>query len=122
LALFSVMVESGAFMVVALFLAAVFFGFITGFHMASVGFVLPMIMTLDLGHGQLLVLVYFIYSAAYVGYYFSPLHMCQIFTNQYMDVKMKSLYRIYVPFAAFILVWLTVSYLILSLLLPMMFG
>ena len=122
LALFSTIVESGAFMVVALFLAAVFFGLITGFHMASVGFVLPMIMTLDLGHGEFLALLYFVYCAAYFGYYFSPLHMCQIFTNQYMDVKMKSLYRIYVPFAAFVLGWLVVSYLVLSQILPMIFG
>jgi len=122
LAVFSTMLESGAFMILALFLAAVFFGVITGFHMASIGFVLPMIMTLELGHGEFLSLLYFVYCAAYFGYYFSPLHMCQIFTNQYMDVKMSSLYRVYIPFAAFILGWLVVSYLALSQILPMMFG
>jgi len=122
IAVFSTMLESGAFMILALFLAAVFFGMITGFHMASIGFVLPMIMTLDLAHGEFLALLYFVYCAAYFGYYFSPLHMCQIFTNQYMDVKMKSLYRIYIPFALFILGWLVVSYLALSQLLPIMFG
>jgi len=122
LAVFSTMLESGAFMILALFLAAVFFGVITGFHMASIGFVIPMIMTLDLGRGEFLALLYFVYCAAYFGYYFSPLHMCQIFANQYMDVKMSSLYRVYIPFAAFILGWMIVSYLALSQILPMMFG
>jgi len=119
---FSTMMESGTLMLLALFLAAVFFGVITGFHMASIGFVIPMIMTLDLGHGEFLALLYFVYCAAYFGYYFSPLHMCQIFTNQYMNVKMKDLYSIYRPFAACIVIWLTVSYLALSQILPMMFG
>jgi len=122
IAVFSTMMESGALMILALFLAAVFFGMITGFHMASIGFVIPMIMTLDLSHGEFLALLYFVYCAAYFGYYFSPLHMCQIFTNQYMDVKMKSLYRVYIPFASFVLGWMVVSYLALSQILPMMFG
>ena len=119
---FHAMMESGAFMILALFLAAVFFGLITGFHMASIGFVIPMIMTLDVSRGEFLALLYFVYCAAYFGYYFSPLHMCQIFTNQYMNVRMKDLYRIYRPFAAVIFVWTIISYMALSRILPMMFG
>ena len=113
---------SGSLMLLALFLASVFFGFITGFHMASIGIVIPMLMMLDLNLGTFMALMYFVYCSAYLGYYFSPLHMCQIFTNEYMGVKMQGLYRVYTPFVAFIVIHLIVSYFVLSHILPVMFG
>ena len=119
---FATAIESGTFKLLALFLAAVFFGLITGFHMASIGFVLPMLMAFDLARGEFLALLYFVYCAAYIGYYFSPLHMCQIFTNQYMKVRMKDLYRLYRPFAAFAFLWLIISFLALNQLLPRIFS
>ena len=120
--IFNAMFETGTFMLLALFLASAFFGLITGFHMASISIVIPMLMTVDLGRGEFMALLYFAYCAAYFGYYFSPLHMCQIFTNEYMKVRIQGLYRVYRPYIAFILIHLLVSYFALSQILPLLLG
>lgn len=39
--------------------------------------------------------VLLIYMSGFLGYYISPLHMCQVLTLQYFDVKTKALYRNY---------------------------
>ena len=120
--IFHALFETGTFMLLALFLASVFFGLITGFHMAPISIVIPMLMTLDLSLGHFMALMYFVYCSAYLGYYFSPLHMCQIFTNEYMGVRIQNLYRVYRPFVLFIVVHLIISYFALSHILPLMFG
>jgi len=124
IALFGTMVyaDAGFLMLLPLFAGSAFFGLITGFHMASVSIMLPMLMTLPLGFGEFLALMYFVYCAAYLGYYFSPLHMCQIFTNEYMGVKMQHLYKVYRPYFAFMLIHLIISYFVLRAVLPMIFG
>ncbi|MCL2566194.1 MAG: DUF401 family protein [Defluviitaleaceae bacterium] len=122
IAIFNAMFETGTFMLLAIFLASVFFGLITGFHMASISIVIPMLMTLELPMGQFMALMYFAYCAAYFGYYFSPLHMCQIFTNEYMGVKIQKLYKVYRPYVAFMFIHLIVSYFALSYILPLIFG
>jgi len=121
---FGVMVYSGSggLMLLALFLASALFGLITGFQMAAMSIVVPMLMTLNLGPGEFMALLYFVYCSAYLGYYFSPLHMCQIFTNEYMGVSLQNLYRVYRPYAAFMVVHLAISYFILSNILPIIFG
>ena len=120
--LFQQMFATGALVLPALMLASFFFGLITGFHMASLSMVLPMIMTLDIGMGQMLAYMYFTYCWAFLGYYFSPLHMCQIFTCEYMDVTIKDLYKVYAPLMVAATVFLFVSYFAFSQILPLIFG
>ena len=120
--LFQQMFATGTLVLPALMLASFFFGLITGFHMAALSMVLPMLMTLDIGLGQMLAYMYFTYCWAFVGYYFSPLHMCQIFTCEYMDVKIKDLYKVYAPLMVTITIFLFVSYFAFSQILPLIFG
>ncbi|MDL2225217.1 DUF401 family protein [Eubacteriales bacterium OttesenSCG-928-M02] len=122
IAIFEGMFRSGTFMLLALVLASLFFGLITGFQTAPMSIVFPMLLTLSLGKGELLAYTYIVYVVSFLGYYFSPLHMCQLFTCEYMGVKMNGLYRAYMPYVLAIILWLAISYTGLRILLPIMMG
>ena len=120
--LFHQMFATGTLILPALMLASLLFGLITGFHIASLSIVLPMIMSLNLGTGQMLAYMYFSYCWAFLGYYFSPLHMCQIFTCEYMEVSIKDLYKVYAPLIVIVTAFLFVSYFAFSQILPLIYG
>jgi integral membrane protein (TIGR00529 family) len=120
--LFEAMFNTGTFTLPALILGSLFFGMITGFHMMPMGIVFPMLLGLSLSKGELLAYVYFVYCWSFLGYYFSPLHMCQIFTCEYMGVKPGALFKEYAPLIAFICLYLTGSFFVLRAVLPMIMG
>jgi len=78
---------------------SVFFGFITGNMNAPLAITLPMLTRLSSSNGmsisQLHVFTYFLMISAFLGYYFSPLHLCQTFTLKVMKVSTGELYRTY---------------------------
>ena len=120
--IFQVMFYMDTLLLVVLFIAPIFFAAITGMHMAAIGIVIPILMALNLGMGEFMAYLYLMYCAAFIGYFYTPIHMCQIFTIEHMGVKMEQLYRVYLPFAGFMVVWLFASYFLLSNVLPMIFG
>lgn len=77
------------------FLTSLFFGFITGNINAALAIVLPMVSQLDVGGNLLYLYIYFAYGSSFMGYYFSPVHLCQVFTLQVMEADIKDLYREY---------------------------
>lgn len=99
------------------FISSVFFGYITGNIMAPLAIVLPMLSQLDLGLDMLYVFVYFVYGASFLGYYFSPLHLCQVFTLDIMKVTTGQLYKEYRLYAPTILILFIVSAFILRFIL-----
>lgn len=74
---------------------SILLGMSTGFQVASLGIILPLLNYLQLASRETLFYVYFVFCATYLGYFFSPLHMCQLFTNDYLEVKTIALYREY---------------------------
>ena len=122
LQIFTNMFQVEALMLPALVLTSLFFGLITGFQIVPMGIVFPMLLSLSLGRGSLMAYTYIVYCCSFLGYYFSPLHMCQLFTCEFMGVKTNQLYRTYIPFVVSILLWLLLSYFALSLVLAMIMG
>jgi len=93
--------------------SALFFGFITGYQSASLAILLPMVSQLKVSNDILHVYIYLAYGCAFLGYFFSPLHLCQAFTVQHMGTTTKELYKEYKFFAPILLLVLIVSFLIL---------
>lgn len=97
------------------FVTSLFFGIITGNQGASLAIILPMISQLNVSNDMLYVYIYFAYVSAFMGYYFSPLHLCQAFTVELMGVNTVDLYREYKYYAAIMFVILIGTFFILRL-------
>jgi hypothetical protein len=80
-------------------LTSMFFGFITGYHAASLAITLPLIAQLNVSYELMHVYVHFATGCAFIGYFFSPLHLCQAFTIQIIGVSNFELYKEYKLFA-----------------------
>ena len=77
-----------------------FFGYITGNQGAALAIVLPIISQMYEVSNILYVYIYFIFGSTFMGYFLSPIHLCQVFTLEYMNVNLVDLYReyrIYIP-------------------------
>lgn len=75
--------------------SSVFFGIITGNQTAALAIILPMVSQLDVSMDMLHVYTYFSFASAFIGYFFSPIHLCQAFTIQLMNVTTLELYKEY---------------------------
>ena len=88
------------------FISSIFFGFVTGNQTATLAIILPMVFQLDVSINMVYIYLYFAFACTYSGYFFSPIHLCQAFTLQYMNVATMDLYKeykIYVPLSIAIL-------------------
>lgn len=95
--------------------ASMFFGITTGFSPTALGVILPILITLPLSDNMLLMYSYFTFSWAFVGYFFSPMHLCQIFTCEYLKVSTGDLYKEYWKFLASLVAILIVNYFVMGL-------
>lgn len=77
----------------------VVFGWLMAFASSStqgtIALLYPLILPLAGTESLKQAYVLLIYMSGFLGYYISPLHMCQVLTLQYFDVKTKALYRNY---------------------------
>lgn len=97
------------------FVTSLFFGIVTGNQGASLAIILPMISGLTLSTNMLYIYVYFAYVSAFMGYYFSPLHLCQAFTVELMGVNTIDLYKEYKLYAPIMFVILIGTFFFLRL-------
>lgn len=97
------------------FVTSLFFGFITGNQGASLAIILPMISQLNVTNDMLYIYIYFAYISAFMGYYFSPLHLCQAFTVELMGVNTVDLYKEYKYYAPIMFVILIVTFFFLRM-------
>ena len=91
-------------------LSSVFFGIVTGNQTATLAIIIPMVSQLNMPPNMIYIYLYFSFACSYAGYFFSPIHLCQAFTIEYMNVSTMELYkeyRLYVPFS-FILLFVSV--------------
>lgn len=100
-------------MIVIFLISSAFFGFITGNQTAALAIILPIISQLDISIELLYVYIYFAFGAGFLGYFFSPLHLCQAFTLEHMKVSTNELYKEYRFYAPILLLVLIASTLIL---------
>lgn len=67
--------ENILFILSIFFITSLFFGFITGNQGAALAIVLPMLSQLQVNTNMLYIYIYFAYGSAFLGYFFSPLHL-----------------------------------------------
>lgn len=95
-------------------IASFFFGYITGNHTASLAITIPMISQANITMGLTYAYIYFAFAAGFMGYFFSPLHLCQAFTLEHMGVSTNDLYREYRFYALGLFIVLIISTLIFN--------
>ena len=104
-------------MIILLLISSFFFGYITGNQTAALAIILPMISLLDVTSQMLYIYTYFIFGSAFMGYFFSPIHLCQAFTLEHMGVTTGELYKEYRFYMPTLLLILIISVFIFKLIL-----
>jgi len=61
----------------------------------AIAILFPMVLPLAPDYHTKLVYAMFIYTSSFLFYYISPLHLCQVLTLEYFQVKIKELYKYY---------------------------
>lgn len=92
-----------------------FFGMTTGFQPTALGVLLPILTALSLSDNQLLFYCHFTFAWSFVGYFFSPLHLCQLFTCEYLKVSLSSLYKEYWKFFLCLAAVLIMNYFLMGI-------
>ena len=87
--------SSGFSVLLVIAAAAVLFGLTTGLSMVPLGIILPLVNNLPLSANAKLVYCSFIFVWSFLGYFFSPLHMCQLLTIKHEGCSTGSVYRQY---------------------------
>ncbi len=90
-----------------------FFGITTGFQPTALGVVLPILITLPISETQLLLYCHFTFTWSFIGYFFSPLHLCQLFTCEYLKISTIDLYKDYWKFFLYLVAVLMMSYFVM---------
>ncbi len=67
----------------------------TGSIQPSVALLIPLIIPLASNSHQLVMYSVLIYVSGFMGYFISPLHMCQVVTCQYFQIKTRDIYYYY---------------------------
>ncbi len=86
----------GVFSVLIIFtLVSLFFGFITGYPTTSLALTLPILSMMNFASNELYIYLFFVNAVAFMGYFYSPLHLCQVLTLGEMKVSTGNLYKEY---------------------------
>ena len=70
--------------------------FISASSTSAIGITLPLLLPAMRQTNHLLLFTAGVYCAAFLGYFSSPLHLCQVLTLEFFQVKMHDLYKEYV--------------------------
>ena len=73
--------------------ASLLFGMSTGLNLVPIGVILPLVLSLPIDAGMKMVYTNFVYIWSFLGYYYSPLHLCQIMTIKYIECPTGKVYR-----------------------------
>lgn len=86
-----------------------FFGLATGFQPAAMGVIVPVIGSMSLSLARMTALAHIAFAWSFVGYFFSPLHLCQLFTVEYMKVDNAEVYKKYSKFIILLVIALLIE-------------
>jgi hypothetical protein len=87
--------SQGIILALAIFVFAVIISVTTGLSYTAMGIIMPMLMALNLSLTQITIFGFFVFASSFCGYFFSPLHLCQLLTIQTMGCSPKSVYKEY---------------------------
>lgn len=90
-----------AFMVIVP-LVGLAFGLSTGLSLVPMGILLPFVAAMDLPAMTQSVYAVYILLWSFLGYYFSPFHLCQLLSIKYMGCETKNVYRQHVKMMPFL--------------------
>ena len=85
----------GIVLALAIFAFALLISVTTGLSYPAIGVIMPMIASLGLGTTELTIYAFFVFVCTFIGYFFSPLHLCQLLTMQAMGCQPKNVYKEY---------------------------
>lgn len=91
---------TGVGALIAYALTSMFLALITGTSLTPLGIVLPLVIAMPQSHGMLLANTFLVFISSYFGYYFSPLHLCQVLTVDYLKCTTQSILKEYRFYAA----------------------
>lgn len=86
-----------------------FFGLATGFQPAALGVIIPVIGGMSLSLARMTALAHIAFAWSFVGYFFSPLHLCQLFTVEYMKLDNSEVYKKYSKFIIILVIALLIE-------------
>ena len=98
-------------------LAALLFGLASGLMYTSLGILVPIIASVSGSGSSLVVNLFYVFCCSYIGYVFSPLHMCQILSDQECGCTIGQRYRTYIPMMILLVAATLILYGVFSLVL-----
>lgn len=101
-------------LILGIITTSLFFGITTGLSYSSLGVILPILTQLPLSNNRMILFTHFAFVWGFVGYFFSPLHLCQLFTCDYLGIKTSDLYKDYSKFILGLVIALIVLYFALT--------
>ncbi len=93
------------------------FGLSTGLSLVPMGILLPFVAAMDLPAMTQTVYAIYILLWCFLGYYFSPFHLCQLLSIKYMGCETKSVYRQHVKMMPFLCIASVVIFLVYNMVL-----
>lgn len=98
-------------------LAALLFGLASGLMYTALGILVPIVASVSGSDASLIVNLFYVFCCSYIGYVFSPLHMCQILSDQECGCTISERYRTYIPMIVLLIAATLILYGVFSLLL-----
>lgn len=89
--------STGINILIVIALSSLFLGLISGLSYLPIGVLMPLIVSLSLPAEQELVYTFFTFTWCFIGYFYSPLHLCQVLTLAQMECPLPKLDRVYIP-------------------------
>ena len=97
---------------------AVLFGMATGLIYVSLSVLLPIVASaFSADSAVMTIVVFYVFCWSYIGYMFSPVHMCQLLSDKECGCTVAERYRTYLPMMALLAITSVMLYWIMSLLL-----
>ncbi len=91
------LVDGGVSLNLLLVIMPMFVAMATGNSMAAIAIILPILLPLLPAAPQSVPLLSMLYISATFGYFFSPLHLCLLLTNEYFRTEYTQIYRYAIP-------------------------
>lgn len=107
------LLQNQSTLIISIIGIAAIFGLSTGYQPTSLGVILPVLATLPLSVTRMAALGHIVYVWSFVGYFFSPLHLCQLFTIEYMCIDNGVVYKRYKKFIIALVVAVLIENIIL---------
>ena len=85
--------NSGFGVLLVISAASLLFGLTTGLSLVPIGIILPLVAALPMDPTYQLLYTFFVFIWSFLGYYYSPLHLCQLLTIKYMGCATGAVYR-----------------------------